>query len=95
MYKVQPKKVSLGSNELLVTPMTRRRANAFRSDMAAAGDDMERQEAVGVAAIAEHVTFADGPCLDVDDVPQSDLVTLLEIVVGGGRRGVADFTDTP
>ena len=35
-YLIQPKKVRLSGNELLVKPLTRREANAFREQMAAA-----------------------------------------------------------
>lgn len=94
-YLVQPKKVSLNGNELLVTPITRRGANEFRERMQAAGDDEEASSKVGLDLIAANVRFADGSVLDVDEVPQGDLVELLQLVLGGGRKSVADFTGTP
>ena len=94
-YLIQPKKVRLSGNELLVRPLTRREANAFRERMAAADDDADAAERAGLDAIAAHVTFADGAPLDVDDVPTGDLVALLRTLVGGEAPGVSDFTPAP
>lgn len=94
-YRIQPKKVTLNGNELLVTPLSRRAANEFRERMNAAGDDEDASMRVGLDTIAANVKFADGSALDVDEVPTGDLVELLSLVVGGGQRSVADFTGTP
>jgi hypothetical protein len=94
-WVIQPRKVTVGGNALLVKRLSRREAAAFTEAMKAAGDDASEQERAGLKLIAANVTFEDGTPISVDDVPADDLITLLRAVVNGEAKGVADFTGTP
>lgn len=94
-YVIQPRKITLGGNSLLVKRLSRRDAAAFAESMKAAGDDAAEMERIGLALIAGHVTFEDGSAICVDDLPNDDIVALMRLTVGGGEElGVADFTHT-
>lgn len=94
-FVIQPKKIVVSGNALLVKPLSRRAANEFRDKMNAA-DESDEQERIGLDLIAANVTFEDGSPLDVDDVPADDLVEIMRRLVGGNpKKGVSDFTDTP
>jgi hypothetical protein len=94
-YRIQPRKVTLSGNSLLVKPLTRREAEDFRAAMFEAGNDEARTTEIGLELVRKNATFDDGSELDVDEVPQDDLVRLLRLVLGGGDKSVADFTGTP
>ena len=91
-YHIDPKKLTLSGNQLLVTPVTRRELVSFR----AASADATQSESAGYALIASHVTYADHTPLDLDEVPQADLIVLLREVMGLGKSAsLPDFTNTP
>ena len=94
-YQIQPKKITVSGNALLMKPLSRRAAVDFREAMKAAGDDLDQSERIGLDLIAANVTFADGTPLDVDEVPQGDLVEILQRLLGSDPKGVSDFTRTP
>lgn len=94
-WVIQPRKVTVGGNALLVKRLSRRDAAAFAEAMKAAGDDAAEQERIGLQLIAANVTFADGSQIPLDDVPSEDLIAILQAVVNGEAKGVADFTGTP
>ena len=94
-YQIQPKKITVSGNVLLVKPLSRRAAVDFREAMKAAGDDLDQSERLGLDLIAANVTFADGTPLDVDEVPQGDLVEILQRLLGSDPKSVSDFTPTP
>lgn len=94
-YQIQPKKITVSGNALLMKPLSRRSAVGFREAMKAAGDDLDQSERIGLDLIAANVTFADGTPLDVDEVPQGDLVEIIERLLGSDPKSVSDFTPTP
>ena len=94
-YQIQPKKITLSGNALLMKPLSRRAAVDFREAMKAAGDDLDQSERIGLDLIAANVTFADGTPLDVDEVPQGDLVEIIQRLLGSDPKSVSDFTPTP
>ena len=94
-YLIQPKKITVSGNALLMKPLSRRAAVDFREAMKAAGDDLDQSERLGLELIAANVTFEDGTPLDVDEVPQGDLVEILRRLLGSDPKGVSDFTRTP
>ena len=94
-YQIQPKKITVSGNALLMKPLSRRAAVDFREAMKAAGDDLDQSERLGLDLIAANVTFADGTPLDVDEVPQGDLVEILQRLLGSDPKSVSDFTRTP
>lgn len=94
-YQIQPKKITVSGNALLMKPLSRRAAVDFREAMKAAGDDLDQSERIGLDLIAANVTFADGTPLDVDEVPQGDLVEIIQRLLGSDPKGVSDFTRTP
>ena len=93
-FVIQPKKIVVSGNTLLMKPLSRRAANEFRDKMNASNESDE-QERIGLDLIAANVTFEDGSPLDVDDVPADDLVEIMRRLVGGNPKGVSDFTGTP
>ena len=94
-YQIQPKKITVSGYALLMKPLSRRAAVDFREAMKAAGDDLDQSERIGLDLIAANVTFADGTPLDVDEVPQGDLVEIIQRLLGSDPKGVSDFTRTP
>lgn len=94
-YLIQPKKITVSGNALLMKPLSRRAAVDFREAMKAAGDDLDQSERLGLDLIAANVTFADGTPLDVDEVPQGDLVEIIQRLLGSDPKSVSDFTRTP
>lgn len=94
-YQIQPKKITVSGNALLMKPLSRRAAVDFREAMKAAGDDLDQSERLGLGLIAANVTFADGTPLDVDEVPQGDLVEIIQRLLGSDPKSVSDFTPTP
>lgn len=94
-YQIQPKKITVSGNALLMKPLSRRAAVDFREAMKAAGDDLDQSERLGLDLIAANVTFADGTPLDVDEVPQGDLVEIIQRLLGSDPKSVSDFTPTP
>lgn len=94
-YQIQPKKITVSGNALLMKPLSRRAAVDFREAMKAAGDDLDQSERLGLDLIAANVTFADGTPLDVDEVPQGDLVEIIQRLLGSDPKSVSDFTRTP
>lgn len=91
-YQIQAKKLTLSGNALLIKPLSRGAAKRFREEMAAAGEDTDRQEQIGLELVAANVSFEDGTPLDVDDVPTADLVQLMKELCGVGEAGVSDFS---
>ena len=94
-YQIQRKKITVSGNALLMKPLSRRAAVDFREAMKAAGDDLDQSERLGLDLIAANVTFADGTPLDVDEVPQGDLVEIIQRLLGSDPKSVSDFTPTP
>lgn len=94
-YQIQTKKITVSGNALLMKPLSRRAAVDFREAMKAAGDDLDQSERLGLDLIAANVTFADGTPLDVDEVPQGDLVEIIQRLLGSDPKSVSDFTPTP
>lgn len=95
-FKIQPKKIVISGNALLMKPLTRKAVIDFRDNSKAAGDDLDQQERLGMDLIRANVTFEDGSPLDVDQVPPADLADILKALMGVATgKGVADFTNTP
>lgn len=95
-FTIQPKKIVVSGNTLLMKPLSRKAMNNYRDASKAAGEDLDAQERLGMDLIRANVTFEDGTPLDVDEVPPSDLAAILQKMMGVGEvKGVADFTGTP
>lgn len=94
-WQIQKRKVTVGGNAVLVTPLSRRDANEFREKMAAANGDDEAVNSLVVELVGRSVSFGNGDKVDLDEVPNADLLALFRAVLGGEEPSVADFSGTP